>query len=218
LLLLPAACSKEPGSSAPKDEIKKISDNNAVSQENRDAQAVPNDQQASSDAPQATDPAPSESIDKTFTDIGEAARDAGRDNEAREAFEDALLFNLGNLIALSSLGKYEFDDGNYAGAKAYFQQMITTNPDISEGWNNLAVATLQLDGDDGLGEAEQYFRQAVYLMPIGAFQMNLANVLLKMNRPEEAIPYLKAVSATGSEAAAANLKIAEEMVAKKSNQ
>ena len=210
LLLLPAGCSKKPDTSAPKAEPKTAA--NVVSQENRDAQAVPNDQQTPPDTAKDADLAASGtmSLDNQLCDEGQALVKAGRNEEAREKYEDALLLNPKNASALSSLAKFKVDDGDWAGAKEYLLESLSADPKFGPAWNNLAVVTMALGGKDSLSQAADYMRQAVSLKPdVMAFQMNLGNVLLKAGRAEEAIPYLKAASDTGKyPTATANLGIA----------
>jgi len=214
LLLLPAACSKKPDSSAPKGEPKAAA--NAVSQENRDVSAVPNDHQTPPDTTKDADIAPTQPRDRTLYDEGKALAEAGRNDEARKKFEDAVNLNPRNALALNYLAKYELDDGNKATAKEYLLRAVNADPEVGEIWNNLSVITMSLGEKDWEKEAVQCMRQAVSLSPdVTAFQFNLGNLLVRVGRPEEAIPYLKTVSdATGNPVAAANLKLAEEMAEK----
>jgi len=131
LLLLLAACSKEPDSSALKDESAASGNaGNAMSKENRHAEGISNEQKAQSDTPKAVEPEPLKSLDSMFLDMGLVLHKDGRDAEAREAFEDALLYNPRNAPCLSNLGNYEFLDGNYAGAKEYYQQAVDADPNF----------------------------------------------------------------------------------------
>jgi len=200
LLLMPAGCSKKPDTSAPKAEIKKTTAN-AVPQENRDAQAVPNDQQTPPDTAKDTDLAASGtmSLDNQLCDEAQALVKAGRRAEAREKYEDALLLNPKNASALSSLSSFKVNDGDFAGAKEYLLAAISADPKFGYAWNNLGVVTLQLGGKDAVSQAADYMRQAVSLKPDDvALQMNFANILVKAGRPEEAIPYFKTVIANAS--------------------
>jgi len=226
LLLLPVACGrKSPDNSTPKAAIKKTSvtsdADNAASQENRDAQVAANDQKTPPDTTKDAGTKPDKSPDEILYDKAKALSKAGRDKEAREAYEDAFLLNPKNARVLNNLAKFKLDDGDVAGAKEYIQQAVDAAPDIPEPWNNLGVVTLQLGkgSDASKNEAVEYFRQAVNLSPdVMTFQFNLANALMMANRPEEAIPYYKAVSEAsdyaGNKVAATNLKAAEEMAEK----
>jgi len=200
LLLLPAACGrKSPDNSTPKAAIKKTSvtsdADNAASQENRDAQVAANDQKTPPDTPKDADTKPVASIDDIFLDIGLASHDLGRDDEACFAWEQALLFNPRNVVAMNNLGNLEFLYGNYAEAKKYYQQASCTNPDVDVSWYNLGNAVIALSQQQSdaasskaaMSEAEQYYRYALYLNPDFALaQGNLARLLRAMNRPDEA--------------------------------
>ena len=220
LSLLPAACSKKSpdiSAPAPKAETKTFDNSgagNAVSQANRDAQVVPNDQKTPLDTSKAADSELSKrSTDDLLLDMGLGLHNQGRDDEAREAFEDAFL-NSGNAKAVSNLGNYEFLDGNYAKAKEYYQLAVDTDPDFAEGWYNLGNAVYALGkgksetgkttlSEAAASEAESYYRKSLELKPdFKMAQENLVRLLLQMDRPEEAAVYLKAAKESAQKASA----------------
>jgi Tfp pilus assembly protein PilF len=122
---------------------------------------------------------------------GKSALVAGRDAEARRAFESALRADPDNLVALSDLGLLAMRAGDPAGAERYFREGLRRDAGAETLANNLGLA-LGLRGRNA--EAEEAFRQALAIRPeFTMARFNLGVVLHRQGKNVEALRELERV-------------------------
>jgi tetratricopeptide (TPR) repeat protein len=124
-------------------------------------------------------------------DRGLAAMAAGREAEAREAFEAALGLDPDNLLAFNDLGLLALRAGDASRAERYFRNVLSRDERAETTANNLGLA---LGYQNRFEEAAQAFRQALSVRP--SFTMarfNLAFVLHQQGASREALADLERV-------------------------
>jgi tetratricopeptide (TPR) repeat protein len=124
-------------------------------------------------------------------DRGLVAMAAGREAEARSAFEAALRLDPDNLLALNDLGLLALRAGDATRAEGYFRDVLRRDDRAETTANNLGLA---LGYQNRFAEAEGAFRQALGVRP--SFTMarfNLAFVLHQQGSSREALRELERV-------------------------
>jgi len=122
----------------------------------------------------------------------------GNDSNARQKFEQALAANSKNRIALYYLAELAFAHNDYARASALYAQLLAidaTRPELeTKRERALLLATEELlrsadraEGENRLSDAEQFYRQALTIVPNEpALHARLADLLGKENKKDEA--------------------------------
>jgi len=124
-------------------------------------------------------------------DRGRAALAAGRGDEARRAFEEALRLDPDNLIAFNDLGLIALRSGDTARAEGYFREGLRRDRDAEGLANNLGLA---LGGLARYAEAERAFRRALAVRPgFTAARFNLAVMLQRQGAHRRALGELERV-------------------------
>ncbi len=99
-----------------------------------------------------------ENADPAFLGVrGIALSEAGRQEEARDAFELALEADAQDPRALEGLGMVALRQQRWADAETHLKETLLVNPDSAEAWNMLAVAKISGSGD-GAGALEAWSR------------------------------------------------------------
>ena len=110
---------------------------------------------------------------------------------AEDSYLHALILDPDYDDAMNNLGELYFKTGDYSAALDLFKKLIQKHPDYVSGYNNLGVCyeTLYM-----YPQAERYYRSAIDLYPghIRA-RVNLVEVLLKMEKTDDAIKEWKTV-------------------------
>lgn len=124
-------------------------------------------------------------------DRGRAALAAGKGDEARRAFEEALRLDPDNLIAFNDLGLIALRSGNTARAERFFREGLRRDRDAEGLANNLGLA---LGGLARYAEAERAFRRALAVRPaFTAARFNLAVMLQRQGAHRQALRELERV-------------------------
>jgi tetratricopeptide (TPR) repeat protein len=128
--------------------------------------------------------------------LGLAYTEQGRLDEAVAHLQQALVFHPELATARNHLGRLYRAQGRLDEALQTFRNLVTRRPNIAEAHHNLAVAYAH----KGLQDlAIEQFTEAVRLRPdLHVARLDLATLLLEMQRPQDAIdalhPLLTAVS------------------------
>jgi Flp pilus assembly protein TadD len=131
--------------------------------------------------------------------LGAALLDVGSYEQAREAFDKASSLAPKMLAPRQNLAALEIAQGNYEAAIKLYEALPNQGSDSST-QTNLGTAYFYTNR---LEEAERAFRTAIRLEPKSALHhRNLADVLLRQQRPDEARDeYRRAAILTGEELA-----------------
>ncbi len=112
---------------------------------------------------------------------------AGRMDEARQAYGEALALAPGNPLALQLLGGIAMGKGDFEQARNHLSQALQADPDNAELNNNLGTALAELEINE---EALSHFGHALAVEPGNLLaRKNLAGLLKKMGRYEDAIEH-----------------------------
>lgn len=124
-------------------------------------------------------------------DRGLVALAAGRQAEARRAFEAALSLDPDNLLALNDLGLLALRSGDVSRAEGYFREVLRKDERAETTANNLGLA---LGYQNRFAEAADVFRQALAVRPgFTMARFNLAFVLHQQGSSREALRELERV-------------------------
>jgi len=124
-------------------------------------------------------------------DRGLVAMAAGRQAEARSAFEAALSLDPDNLLALNDLGLLALRSGDVSRAEAYFREVLRRDERAETTANNLGLA---LGYQNRFAEAADVFKQALAIRPgFTMARFNLAFVLHQQGSSREALRELERV-------------------------
>jgi tetratricopeptide (TPR) repeat protein len=123
----------------------------------------------------------------------------GDDTAARQKFTQALTLNAKNRIALYYLAELAYAHSEYARATTLYAQLLSldaTHSDILEpkrqralllAIDNLLRSAARAEEENRLAESEQYYRQALNIVPKDpTLHGRLADLLAKENKTEEA--------------------------------
>lgn len=128
---------------------------------------------------------------------GKVERQAGQPDNAYQSFLELAGLEPDNPNTLNDLGVTCRALGHYEDAECYYRQAIALAPDLAVAHANLGNI-LDLQGE--LYAAEDALRKSVGLTPDNPdFAYNLAAVLSKLERPDEAIPLLQQVTVSAPE-------------------
>jgi tetratricopeptide (TPR) repeat protein len=109
---------------------------------------------------------------------------AGRNSQAIDAYERALLIDAQKLEALMNCGTLHYENGNLKKASEYFQRALRVDNENALGHFNLGSV---LDDLGDLAQAREHLRRAVQLTPDYAdARYNLAFVCEELNARNEA--------------------------------
>jgi tetratricopeptide (TPR) repeat protein len=122
----------------------------------------------------------------------------GNDAAARQKFVQALSLNSKNRIAIYYLAELAYAHSEYARATTLYAQLMSVDPSRSDlepkRQRALLLATEEMlrsaaraEGENRLAEAEQYYRQALSIVPNEpVLHGRLADLLVKANKKDEA--------------------------------
>ncbi len=126
---------------------------------------------------------------KEMYDLGVKNALAGRNEEAIEAFKQAILLNPGDGDTYYSLGNVYADSGHLSEAVAAYREAIKLNERDGEAYHNLGVAYLKLGR---YGDAVDALIKATSIYPTWAeAHYNLSNAYYKLDQKDAAIAAYK---------------------------
>lgn len=114
---------------------------------------------------------------------------AGDFKPAEDKLRDILVFEPGNIDAIAMLGGIFIRSGRYAEAELMFQRRLKLQPDNRGA--NIQMADL-LTRQNQLENALNYWENAVSDPDSGRAEMNMAMILVKLGRRDEALKKLRA--------------------------
>lgn len=123
--------------------------------------------------------------------IGVVLAADGRDQEAREAYEEALRLNPKDSRAHNDLGVLLEKAGDLEGARAQYRAALDANPEFALAWSNLGDLLGRLGEHEGAAEA---FRNALEILPEDPeYAYNLAVHLAGAGKTVEAVAQYETV-------------------------
>ncbi|MCS6806280.1 MAG: tetratricopeptide repeat protein [Acidobacteriota bacterium] len=127
----------------------------------------------------------------SWTQYGYVLRRAGRNQEAKAAFERALAIRY-RPSAMISLGVIAMEEGKTVQAERYFREVIRRTPDVAAAYDQLMVCYHR---QGRLEEAANVIRQGRAAIPQykGRFTANLAVILHQAGKKEEALAELESI-------------------------
>ena len=152
----------------------------ALSQNGADTEAVP-------ELERAVDANPEDA--EAWNNLGVALWKSGRFGPAEESYLKALALDATGADILNNLGALAMSRKEWAGARGFFERALAYDPGLASAWNGLGAA-LAAQGD--LAGAVGNWRKAVAAQPDHELALfNLGTGLLKLGRPDEALPFLE---------------------------
>ena len=122
-------------------------------------------------------------------DLGVAVGEKGQADEAIRRYQEAIRLKPSYALAHFNLGVALAEKGQTDEAIRQYQEAIRLKPDFAEAHNNLGYLNAEHGGN--LDQARAMIEKAVKLEPKkAAFLDTMGWVLLKLNRPREALDYL----------------------------
>lgn len=120
------------------------------------------------------------------TMLGAALADRGRDREAETYFREAL-----RVVPDWPFANYTFAlmlkrEGRLEEAQSHFMKAIESAPGWAEPHNSLAAVFIR---EGKINEAVSQYEQGVALAPDASRHFDLGNLLVRLNRPNDAIPH-----------------------------
>ena len=116
---------------------------------------------------------------------GYQAQEAGKHEQAVQAYREAIRLKPDDASAWNSLGNALDELGQYQEAVQAYREAVRLKPDYALAWNNLGVAYGRLGRNQ---EGLQAYREAIRLEPEeGLFSFNLGNAYARLGQYQEAI-------------------------------